>query len=269
MSEGLRTINPLSAQARIFHPDSSNRIPAIITNGSKGKGRYAREAGIPVLNMSDELRDATARAEDEFHMRVAEGIIAPAKLNGIPYPLVVAMEKLEGARRVLAADGNTESFFLHDGAYRLQIPAADVDVTIHKKKKKGDDERLIELLKIAAQTESTLSSLVGVARFDEKTQLMEGFTSEAILGQVRPFDIPTVINRLERDTTHAMGMPTNKTTRILVDRPPFIPVICTKYFEGPHKIERFESATLLRPETIMYPTPSNLPYQLAGIGFFL
>ena len=254
-----------------FHLDSGGRLPALITNGSIGKKPFAMEIGCPIIENCEVAR-ATGNAEDRFHEEFGDSVLGPSFLFGVPYSLVLAREKLQAGIEVLQRDNTLQSFFTTDSAYRLVIPG-QLDVTIHKPKKPEDVGTLARLLYEASQVDNAaLSSVSGIARYDEATREIEYYSTEAELGNLRQFDMSALTARLSRNGHYSMGTPTYETMDFLVNRPDHIKTHVTKYTLAEVADDgrqgdlngRFKVAAKSQIESA---SDDNLLIQLAGIGF--
>lgn len=266
----VQVVSPLQGSMFPFHPDTQNRIPSFITNGSIGKAPFAVAAGLPLLR-SEAVKAATSAAEDEYHLVHGDGVIGPAIVDGRPYPLALALQKLMAAREVLRNDGREESFFTQDTAYRVRIPGSDVDVTIHKPKGPEDVGRLVAFLNDAALSgRAELSSVSGLARWDEVSQTIEGYTGSTVLGTLQPFDTAVLENRLTENGHISMGTQTFDVPGFLVPEAPVIKTVIYRYSNGEIVEPQVVAGCMrLRQEGhVETGTADPLNVQLAGLGFF-
>lgn len=212
-----------------LHPDTQNRFPAMVTNGSDWKAPLARSIGCPIINDLN-IKVATNAAEDEFHAEFGKDALGPVLLHGSPYQLLLADVKLEAGKKILEKDNKLESFFTSDTTYRLMIDGSDVNFTIHKPKTKEDREKITRLLADAALSGNAhLAAVAGIVRYDEVSKEKEYYTTELDLGIVQPFDITILVNRLEQNASKPLGTSTFDIPDFLVERQPFYKMKITKY----------------------------------------
>ncbi len=196
-----------------FHPDSQNRLPGFVTNGSVGKAQFVKE-WLPLIG-TPEVKAATGRAEDMYHEIYGDGIMGPYDLDGVPYPLCLAFVKLGAAAEVLGQESG--SLLTQDTVYRVRIPEHGVDVTVHKPKNPMDRQRLVRFFHEAAQAgNARLSSVGGVARCDVYTGVTEGFCTETQLGILIPHDTGTLDNRMIHNPGISAGTSTYELPGFLV-----------------------------------------------------
>lgn len=235
--------SPIPDHLYPFHPDSRGKMPVMITNGGDWKEPLARSIGCGAIR-DTHIKEATGAAEDKFHTRFGDDALGPALLQGSPYPLVLAAEKLEAGRKVLEKDGMLESFFTTDTTYRVTNPVTGEDYTLHKPKTEADTETITRLLSRAAECgRAHLSAVAGIARYDVATKIKEYFTTELDLGIVQPFETSTLVNRLRKNASKPLGTSTFDMQDFLIKTQPHYKVTVAKYIEGIHKLQ------VLIPET--------------------
>ncbi|MFH0773386.1 MAG: hypothetical protein V1922_03685 [bacterium] len=224
-----------------FRPSPTTlKRPKFITNGSKGKAPYLQAIGIDICITDGEIKAATDRAEDKYHARHGDSIIGPYMTDkGIPYPLVLASEKMKAAVGVMQKNAdptqvNNEchsSFITHDACYMLRFDGHEGDeITIHKPKTPQDIERIAKLLYWASTTQKAhLYSTAGTVRYDRNTNTTELYSSVADLGIVQSFDMAQLVKNLEKNPEIALGTITYNITGFLVKEKNTIPVTVTRY----------------------------------------
>lgn len=258
-----------------YRPDWLGRRPKFITNGSIGKAPFLHAIGIELHASTPALKQATDHAEEIYHKQYGDEMFGPyMSEKGVPYPVVLASEKMKAAIEVMQQDGVNESFFTHDACYMLRFKGREgKEITIHKPKSPEDVERVARLLYWASTTNNAhLYSISGVARYDEASRTTELYSTEADLGEVKPFDMAQFVDNLETNPTIALGTFTYRVPGLLVQEKNTIPVTVTKYNDansGEDVVRIFnEEWTAVPGESataeFAADTPQNI--QLAGLG---
>lgn len=258
-----------------YRPDWIGRRPKFITNGSIGKAPFLHAIGIELHASTPALKEATDHAEDIYHKRYGDEMFGPyMSEKGVPYPVVLASEKMKAAIEVMQHDGVNESFFTHDACYMLRFKGREgKEITIHKPKSPEDIERVARLFYWASTTNNAhLYSISGVARYDEASKTTELYSTEADLGEVKPFDMTQFIDNLQTNPTIALGTFTYKVPGLLVREKKSIPVTVTKYNDlksGEDFVPIFDEEWSVIPgESATTEFAADVPQniQLAGLG---
>lgn len=258
-----------------YRPDWLGRRPKFITNGSIGKAPHLHAIGIELFASNEELKCATDIAEDTYHKKYGDEMFGPyMSEKGVPYPVVLASEKMKAAIEVMQKDGVNESFFTHDACYMVRFRGQEgKEITIHKPKTPQDVERVARLLYWASNTNNAhLFSISGVARYDELSRTTELYSTEADLGIIQPFDMTLLLDNMRFNPTIALGTFTYNVPKLLVKEKKTIPFTVTKYgngLNGEGTVPIFDEGWYAIPqETVSTEfaadTPQNV--QLAGLG---
>lgn len=272
LSSRVEVGSPLPSQLHPFHPDSQGKIPKHITNGMIGKAPYAQSIGCELL-VNNEVKKATDAAEESFHKELGNGkVFGLAEVQGIPYSLFLAREKLKAATKVLSSDQQAESYFTTDSAYQVEIPGHGA-VTIHKPKNEKDREEVARFMyQMSLSGTATLSSITGIARHDEQTNNDEYFSVKQVLGTVQPFDMVQFIYKMREQPYISMGLPSYQSVGFLTKEKDMIETKITRYLERGNEIDMggpIPEGQLVPVDekTIEMSGNSDWWLQLGGLGF--
>jgi len=258
-----------------FRPDPRTELrPSLISNGGRGKIPFFLAIGITAFKTSDEVNFATESAEDEYHRLHGDNIFGEYMMeSGIPYPAMLAAEKMKAAVEILKKDGIVESFITHDACYMLKFDGHEgEEITLHKQKTLKDIERCAKLLYWASNTQNTcLYSVSGVVRYDEFTGDVELYGTETNLGLIQPFDMTALLSQFSQNPHIAMGAYTYQVPSLLVKKKSEIPLTLTKYVDAHTggNVDIFKPGWQAKPgqsATGQFGTETPENIQLAGIG---